>query len=179
MSSTGCRRGELTALQWCDIDFKKLTVSISKSNYSLKGMGVLTKEPKTAGSVRMLSVPQFCIDLLKDYRKEQKLTRLSLGDKWEEGDWLFTQLDGKPMYPSTPTAWFDKFLKRNGFSHRKFHALRHTSATLLLTSGTNIKTVGSRLGHHKLSTTNRYVHEVTTADVAAAQTFGTMFAKKA
>jgi site-specific recombinase XerD len=91
--------------------------------------------------------------MLKDYKKNQSLTRLQLGDQWHNEDWIFTQWNGMPMYPTTPTQWFTGFLKRNG-QHRKFHALRHTSATLLLTSGANIKTVGSRLGHKKLSTTS-------------------------
>lgn len=176
---TGCRRGELVALKWSDIVFKADTVSISKSNYKLKGEEIKTKQPKTTGSIRMISIPEFMIAMLKDYQTEQKLTRLSIGNQWQGDNWIFTQWNGAPMYPTTPTLWFDKFLKRNGLAHRKFHALRHTSATLLLSSGANIKTVGSRLGHNKLSTTNRYVHEVTSADVAAAQVFETMFTKKA
>lgn len=175
---TGCRRGELVALKWSDFDFRKGTVSISKSNYKITGEAIGTKTPKTSGSVRLLALPPFCIDLLKIYRKEQNLTRLSLGDQWINENWVFTQWNGAPMYPTTPTLWFSRFLKRHGLPHRKFHALRHTSATLLLTSGTNIKTVGSRLGHKKLSTTNQYVHEVESADVAAAQIFESMFSKK-
>lgn len=175
---TGCRRGELVAFKWSDIDFKKLTVSINKSNYTIKGGGIRTKKPKTAGSIRILSIPPFCALMLKDYKKNQSLTRLQLGDQWHNEDWIFTQWNGMPMYPTTPTQWFTRFLKRNGLKHRKFHALRHTSATLLLTSGANIKTVGSRLGHKKLSTTSLYLHAVTSADVAAANTFETMFANQ-
>lgn len=55
-------------------------------------------------------------------------------------------------------------------SHIKFHALRHTSATILISNGTNIKTVSNRLGHSNLSTTNRYVHAMLEADIAAAET---------
>ena len=58
---------------------------------------------------------------------------------------------------------------------RKFHALRHTSATLLLSSGTNIKNVASRLGHSQLKTTDRYVHAIEEADRQAANTFDTLF----
>lgn len=60
----------------------------------------------------------------------------------------------------------------------KFHALRHTSATLLLFSGTNIKTVSARLGHAKLETTNIYLHALKSADKAAADTMGRMFGGK-
>ena len=74
------------------------------------------------------------------------------------------------MYPTTPTQWFAKFLKRNSLPHRKFHALSHTSATLLLSNGTNIKNVAARLGHTQLKTTNRYVHAVEQAERQAANT---------
>ena len=83
----------------------------------------------------------------------------------------------KQMYPTTPTQWFGKFQKRNGLPHRKFHALRHTSATLLLSNGTNIKNVATRLGHTQLKTTNRYVHAVEQAERDAANTFENLLGK--
>ena len=113
--------------------------------------------------------------MLKQFRAEQAQNQLLLGDRWQGDNWIFTQADGKPMYPTTPTQWFSKFLKRNGLEHKKFHALRHTSATLLLSNGTNIKNVASRLGHAQLKTTNRYVHAVEQAEKEAANTFETLF----
>lgn len=72
------------------------------------------------------------------------------------------------MYPQTPSKQFSKFLEKNGLKHRKFHALRHTSATLLLYGGVNIKQVQERLGHGDLKTTNLYLHCVAEADEKAA-----------
>ncbi len=72
------------------------------------------------------------------------------------------------MNPQTPTKQFSKFLAKNGLKHRKFHALRHTSATLLLYGGVNIKQVQERLGHGDISTTNKYLHCIAEADEAAA-----------
>lgn len=72
------------------------------------------------------------------------------------------------MHPATPSHWFRKFLKRHGLKHRKFHALRHTSATLQLLGGINIKQVSGRLGHADLRVTNQYLHCIAEADEAAA-----------
>ena len=87
-------------------------------------------------------------------------------------NWIFTKYDGSNMHITTPTQSLSDFLKRNRLPHIKFHALRHTSATLLLLNGTNIKNVAARLGHSQLSTTNRYVHAIEEADRAAADSLG-------
>ena len=168
---TGCRRGELVALKWDSIDFTDSTVTVKRSNYKLTGKEISSKAPKTRRSTRKIAVPEYLIGMLKSLRSEQEKDRRRLGDKWVGTGWIFTQWNGKPMNPQTPTKQFSKFLEKNNIPHRKFHALRHTSATLLLSSGTNIKNVASRLGHTQLSTTNRYVHAVQDADRAAAEAF--------
>ena len=172
--NSGCRRGELVALKWSDINFYTGVLTVQRSNYKVKGEPIQSKETKT-GKSRYMTLPPYCIALLKQYRTEQTKQRLALGDKWQGDNWVFIQADGSPMYPSTPTLMFDKFLKRHDLKHRKFHALRHTSATLLLGNGTNIKNVASRLGHTQLKTTNRYVHALDVADKQAANTFETIF----
>lgn len=175
---TGARRGELVALKWEHIDQIRKTVRICQSNYKLTGEGIKTKAPKTQKSARELSIPDYLIAMLNDLRREQLETSLKLGDAWNNGGWIFTQWNGLPMYPTTPTAWFDEFQKRHGIAHHKFHALRHTSGTLLLSNGTNIKTVAARLGHTQLSTTNRYLHSLSDSDAAAAASFETILFKQ-
>lgn len=90
-----------------------------------------------------------------------------LGTAWKGADWVFTQADGKIINPQTPTDQFRKLLARHGLEHKKFHALRHSSATLLLYGGANIKTVQQRLGHADIVTTNKYLHAVQEADEQA------------
>ena len=168
--NTGCRRGELMGLKWSDIDFKTGVLTISRSNYKLTGDAEIKSKSTKTGRSRTLILPPYCLLMLRRYRAEQDGWRLTLGDAWHGDDWIFIQADGKPMYPTTPTQWFSKFQKRNDLPHRKFHALRHTSATLLLSNGTNIKNVATRLGHSQLKTTNRYVHAVEQAERQAANT---------
>ncbi len=172
--NTGCRRGELVGFKWSDINFITGVLTVQRSNYKLTGQPIQSKETKT-GKSRCITLPPYCITLLKHYQAEQVKYRFSLGDKWQGDNWIFTQADGSAMYPTTPTLQFNKFLKRHNLKHRKFHSLRHTSATLLLSSGTNIKNVASRLGHSQLKTTDRYVHALEEADRQAANTFETMF----
>lgn len=170
---TGARKGELIALTWDNIDLKTGTIIIKQSSYKLTGEEIKTKTTKS-GKIRSVSIPPYCVSLLKDYRVHQMQEQIKAGDQWNDENWVFTQWNGKPMHVNTPSHWFSKFLAKYDLPHRKFHALRHTSATLLLANGTNIKTVSSRLGHSQLSTTNIYLHSIEEADRAASQSFETI-----
>lgn len=116
--TTGARRGELVALKWEDIDFCKNTIIIRRSNYQLKGKQTQSKSTKT-GKERTVVIPEYCKDLLKQHSREQTLQRLAMGDQWENGNWIFTQWNGRPMYPTSPTQWFTRFQSRHDLPHKK------------------------------------------------------------
>ena len=170
---TGCRRGELTSLKWSDIDYKNYKISITKSLYQLTGEKAKTKSTKS-GKNRVVSIPAYCVDLLRQLQIEQTEKRFTLGTAWNgtADNFIFTKKDGSVMHPNTPTEQFSDFLERHKLPHIKLHALRHTSATLSLLNGANIKQVAARLGHSQLSTTNRYVHAIQEADKTIADTLG-------
>lgn len=123
--NTGCRRGELVGLKWSDIDFTTGIVTVSRSNYKLTGDKEIKSKSTKTGKNRTIMLPPYCIALLKKYRAKQTQERFLLGDRWQGDNWIFIQADGKPMYPTTPTLQFTRFLKRAGLEHKKFHALRH------------------------------------------------------
>ena len=164
---TAARRGELVALRFEDFNRETNQVCISRAFVKVDGQPAQLKSPKT-GKSRTVTVPPACVDLVEQLKRVKQVQRQQLGSYWHEGGWLFTQDNGEPMNVQTPTKQFSKFLKRNGFRHRKFHALRHTSATLLLYGGSNVRQVQERLGHGSLTTTNKYLHCVAEADEAAA-----------
>ena len=62
----GIREGELLALTPGDLDFEKQTVSISKSYQRIKGQDVIT-DPKTAKSNRVIQMPAFLCEEMRDY----------------------------------------------------------------------------------------------------------------
>ena len=73
------------------------------------------------------------------------------------------------MGVTTPTQFWSKFLKTNGFPHMRFHDLRHLSATILIAAGIPIKSVSARLGHTQISTTlDIYADALESVDRAAA-----------
>ena len=174
---TGARQGELVGLKFSDVDFFNSKITISRSAYKLKGEPVKTKPPKS-NKTRIVSINSSCLELLKQLFAWHKQEAERLGSQWVGGDWVFTQWNGEIMHPQTPSRQFDKFLKHNNIAHQKFHSLRHTSATLLLYNGTDLKTVQSRLGHADFTTTNKYLHLVEQADIEAVNSLETLLTAK-
>ena len=170
---TGARRGELTALKFSNFDYDKCEVTISRAVIKVDGSGYQIKPPKDY-EVRTVTVNEHCIELVKQLQAEQERERERLGSKWAGEEWLFTKWNGEIMNVQTPTRQFSKFLERHGLKHRKLHSLRHTSATLLLYGGINIRQVQSRLGHSELETTQKYLHRLSEADVEAVNVLTNM-----
>ncbi len=168
---TGMRRGEIVGLKWTDIDLENQFLSVKRSIYKPKNGKALEKEPKSKSSIRTISIPEHLIKTLREYKLHQDRHISFMGDAWHKLDYVFTEEDGIVMNPQTPTRQFTNFLKRHNIRHLKFHGLRHTSATMLLANGCDIKTVSSRLGHADLETTGIYVHALESTDRAAAKTF--------
>lgn len=171
---SGCRCGELCALKFSDFDHENCKMTVERSAYKLKGQPIAIKPPKDY-EVRTITLNPHCIELVKLLQVEKRREAHKLGTAWKAGEWLFTQADGEIINPQTPTVQFSKFLARHGLEHKKFHALRHSSATLLLYGGANIKTVQQRLGHADIVTTNKYLHAVQEADEQAANILQDMF----
>lgn len=183
----GLRKGELLALEWSDIDYENDLIRITKSTAVVSGIQV-TKEPKTKNSRRTVSIPHFLTLRIRKLRKERIAYRLSLGDYWQGGEWLFIQDNGKQMSYSTPYSAFQDTLARYNADKDldeqlpmiPFHGLRHTSATLLIAGNQDIRTVSSRLGHAQASTTmNIYAHSLKETDKKAADTLEKILSKQA
>jgi len=172
--TSGCRCGELVGLKFTDFDYDTCKMTVERSAYKLKGEPVRTKPPKDF-ETRTITLNPYCIELVKQLQAEKFREAQRLGTYWKEGGWLFTQDNGEIMHPHTPTAQFRKFLAKHGLEHKKFHSLRHSSATLLLYGGADIKTVQQRLGHGDITTTNKYLHCVAEADEAAGNILQDMF----
>jgi len=176
---TGMRRGELCGLEWEDIDFTHNLVSISKSSLYLPKNGVFDDSTKTASSNRITKIPEDVTELLRQLNLEQQRRRLQLGDKWQGSKKVSLNEFGAQLNPSALSARFKAFAQRAGYPDITLKSLRHTSATLLIMNGTNIKTVSSRLGHSNVSTTGTiYTHAIKTADERAAQVLGDVFGLK-
>jgi integrase len=177
---TGCRLGELAGLEWCDINFDEKLIRIKQASQYLPGKGTFTKTTKNESSVRDISMPEILCNILKEYKAWWNQQKLLHGDLWDkESDRLFVQWNGKPIHPSTPTKWFKTFRVRNNLPELKFHGLRHTNASLLISNNVDVQTVAKRLGHSKATTTTTiYSHFLRKPDREAAEKLDNLFNSK-
>lgn len=173
--TTGMRRGEILALRWKNIDFEKATVRVVESLEKTK-KGLRFKAPKTE-KTRAVILPSYALDELRAWKQEQA-KELSSREIRLTGDSLVCgKRDGEPLNPVTLTHEFTLTIsKLSNLPRVRFHDLRHSHATQLLTSGIHPKIAQERLGHSTITTTlDLYSHVTDTMQDEAASKLDTAF----
>lgn len=177
---TGCRRGEILGLKWSEVDFEERTITIKNTVLYRPDCGVYVDTPKTERSKRTISVPDYIVSLLKEYKNWQNSERLRLKGYYKYNGFLFTKDDGTPIHPDTIGTWFDAFSKRNNLPHICSKAFRHTAASLLYSANCDPVTISRRLGHSQVSTTQDiYSHLIQKAERESADLLGQILMKNA
>jgi integrase len=161
--ASGMRLGEMLGLQWSDVDLDAGSVTIRHTLSELNGVLTLT-EPKTAKSRRRVELPDIAVSALLQHRKRM------LAEGHAASPWVFCNLHGGPLRRSHfHRQDFKPLLRRAKLPDIRFHDLRHTSATLLLSQGVHPKIVQERLGHSQISVTmDTYSHVLPTMQREAA-----------
>ena len=139
----GLREGELLALTPSDFDFSRKTLRINKSYQRLQGKDVITT-PKTKKSNRVIQMPDFLCDEIKDY--------LSLLYEPVEDERIF-QLSKHQLKRGMEFG-----CKASGVKEIRIHDLRHSHVSLLIDLGYSAVAIGQRVGHESVEITYRYAH---------------------
>lgn len=149
---SGIRIGELCALRWEDVDFKKNCLTINKTiqrvyikdkNKNISKVIITT--PKTKNANREIPINKDFLEILKKVKSDKKHYILTGNEKYIE--------------PRTYRKHFNKVLDELKIKHFNFHSLRHTFATNCISLGVDYKTVSELLGHANVNITlNLYVH---------------------
>ena len=151
--TTGMRQGELLGLHWQDMNFDNGTLQVRRSVSRVRGLGYQEFEPKTTRSRRMLLVPQFVLEMLKEHRIHQEAIKQAAGTAWHEHDLVFCNMYGSFLRPDRVRKQFQKLLADAGLPHMRFHDLRHSAATIFMSWGVPAKVVQEILGHANISMT--------------------------
>ena len=157
---TGLRQGELLALNWKDLDLEAGTLQVRRTLTRRGGKHFLA-EPKTKKSRRTVRLTVGAIAALQDHLKRQMEEMDRLGSLYKPGGLVFANEIGGIFNPSNlRNRSFARLLMRAGLSaETRFHDLRHTCATLLLSRNVNPKIVSEMLGHANIAITlDTYSH---------------------
>lgn len=177
MMVTGCRRGEMCALRWTDLDLIRRVMTVERS-VAQTASGHREKTTKTRQK-RRFALDGHTVDLLIVYRLRCQEQCEALGMDLPRDAYVFSGAPdfSAPQLPSTVTQRYGRMARRLGLRSTRLHALRHYSATELLTAGVDLRTVAGRLGHGSGggTTLRFYAAWVDEADHRAAEAIaGTM-----
>ena len=164
MLSLGLRRGEALALRWSDFDRKARTLSITR-NRKKEGSRVTTGDLKTAGSRRVVPLPEFLVEALDAHKRAQTSEKeflLSLGVSWADPEAMFTTVQGFYLDPDNASKLFKTVARKAGIGDWHLHELRHSAATFMLTRGVPLEVVADILGHSSIRITKDTYGHLTT-----------------
>jgi integrase len=159
---TGLRQGELLGLKWDDVDLEDGSLQVRRTLTITKSGPVFTA-PKTTSSRRSVKLTSNATEALKSHLERQLAEIDRVGSLWCPGDadgLIFASETGEPLDRRAVTKQeFKPLLRRVGLPEIRFHDLRHTCATLLLTRNVNPKIVSEMLGHSSIAITlDTYSH---------------------
>ena len=160
--STGLRRGELLGLKWNDINFETRMLEVKRQIQRVNGV-IQETAPKTHNAYRKILLPVEAVEILRQYREQQKV----------KSEYVFPSPTGGIMEPDCARKMLKRVLLRAGLDELRFHDLRHTFATLALQNGVDVKTLSGILGHYSAGfTLDTYAHVTAQMQEDAANKMG-------
>lgn len=159
---TGLRIGEVTGLQWQDVDLKNKELHVRHTLAWITKTGYFLQEPKSENSRRTVPLPDKAVELLRARKIAQGKHRLSYGEHWQPlpglTNLVFTTRYGTPIDGNNLRAEMRRVLagmkeKGTDITWASFHTLRHTFATRCIEEGMSPKTLQHILGHATLAIT--------------------------
>ena len=178
----GFRRGEVLGLKWDAIDFERGTISVIRTITTITLDGKQTEieqqSAKTKSSLRTLPLIGSFREYFLQVKEAQELNKQVCGNcyNYEYDGFVFVDELGERMRANYLTSAFPKFLENHGLRRMRFHDLRHTCASLLLSNGISMKQIQIWLGHSTFSTTaDIYAHLDYSAQEASANAMNGMF----
>lgn len=166
----GLRRSELLGLQWDSIDFERETLTI-RHTVTKVTTAVAKDKTKNASSYRSFPLLPEARQIFLSALDAERENRRLVGKGYHESPYVFKWPDGRPIAPDYVTHHFAALLRKHSLPPIRFHELRHSCASLLLSQGMTLKDVQEWLGHSDIKmTANIYGH----LDVARKQSIADM-----
>ena len=170
---SGLRIGELVWLRWGSVDCVGSRVQIVDFASTL-GHDLVPSTGKSRDAVRTIELDTGLISVLRQQRALQAAEQLAAFE-WQETDYVFTKPDGGHYHPQALSRLLGAYSAELKLPRLTAHGLRHTSATLMLSSGVPPKVAAERLGHADPTLFIRlYSHVTPTMQREAAEKIGAL-----
>lgn len=148
----GLRRSEILGLQWDSVDFDADTLKICHTVVKVNET-VRKNKTKTASSFRIFPLVSEIKDLLLKEKEEQEHNKRDFGKEYFSSPYIFVWDDGRPYSTDYVSKHFHRIIKQSNLPLIRFHDLRHSCASILLSRGFTLKDVQEWLGHANISVT--------------------------
>ncbi len=154
----GLRRSEAVGLKWSAVNFENNTFTIESTVVRFSEI-VEKNTTKNQASHRTYPMAPEIRQMFLSIQAHQKEMMELYGNTYTNSGYVFTWDDGRILNPDYVSRKFSQVIAANGLPHIRYHDLRHTTASLLIAKGYDIKRVSEWLGHSDISTTaNIYGH---------------------
>jgi integrase len=122
------------------------------------GGGLVEVDVKSDAGRRSFILPNELYELLMKHGGVQQHEREHAGTEWRDGEWMFTQPNGRPIDARRDWGEWKTILSEAGVRDARLHDARHTAATVLLLLGVHERVVMEVMGWSSASMRKRYMH---------------------
>ncbi len=155
----GLRKSEIRGLKYSDIDYSRQTIHVTRQlgkdlskDQSTLAPKTKTKQEidlKTHSSDRELDIPDIVFNAIVEERKRYEANKRRRPNAFQDLDYICCSSYGRPRSATYASVQYKALLRENGLPDIRFHDLRHTYASLLLSEELSVKAISNSLGHSK------------------------------
>lgn len=154
----GLRREEILGLQWSAVNFDKKTIEIRRTAIKAGKKTIYADTVKSKDSYRTLPLDPEVETYLRRLQDHQRKMLSIMKKGYIKNSEICKWDDGHLVRPDYVSSRFRVLLKKFGMPPLKFHELRHSTASLLLSKGYSLQEIKEWLGHANIKSTMIYAH---------------------
>jgi integrase len=153
------RRGEFLGLKWSDIDLDSRALSVGRTRSRGESSPLAEGESKTRAGRRHISLSPSVVESIRRHKVRQLEYRLQAGILYADHGCVFTNETDGYLDPISVNVRYPDLIERAGVPPIRFHDLRHTNTTRMLSEGIQSKTAQEQLGRTDIAMTlNLYLY---------------------